>query len=143
MAVEMPVARPVARRAERGISRRPLRDDAPRSHRRHLVGGRSVCRHHRVVQHEIDRPYIGRLNVEHWSLGMERALKFRAGGTEDRFYDIDFRAMQNDPIGEVVGLYAWLGAPVGAEFEARMQERWWEHAAAEHRVARGPGCVRH
>ena len=79
---------------------------------------------------EIDRPYIGRLNVEHWSLGMERALKFRAGGAEDRFYDIDFRAMQDDPIGEVVGLHAWLGDPVGAEFEARMQS-WWEHAAAE------------
>jgi hypothetical protein len=79
---------------------------------------------------EIDRPYIGRLNVEHWSLGMERALKFRADDAEDRFYDIDFRAMQDDPIGEVAGLYAWLGTPVGPEFEARMQS-WWTHAAAE------------
>ena len=79
---------------------------------------------------EIDRPYIGRLNVEHWSLGMERALRFRAGGAEDRFYDIDFRAMQADPIGEVTGLYAWLGAPVGEEFQARMQS-WWTQAAAE------------
>lgn len=79
---------------------------------------------------EIDRPYIGRLNVEHWSLGMERALEFRAGGAEDRFYDIDFRAMQDDPIREVTALYAWLGAPVGAEFEARMQS-WWTQAAGE------------
>ncbi|OBJ42200.1 sulfotransferase family protein [Mycobacterium colombiense] len=78
----------------------------------------------------IDRRYIGRLNVEHWSLGMERALRFRADGAEDRFYDIDFRAMQADPIGEVAGLYAWLGAPVSDEFEARMQS-WWQHAAAE------------
>ena len=46
---------------------------------------------------EIDRPYIGRLNVEHWSLGMDRTLAFRAGGAGDRFYDIDFRAMQADP----------------------------------------------
>ena len=79
---------------------------------------------------EIDRPYIGRLNVEHWSLGMQRALQFRADGAESRFYDIDFRAMQADPIGEVTDLYAWLGAPVGAEFTARMQS-WWTHAAAE------------
>lgn len=79
---------------------------------------------------EIDRPYIGRLNVEHWSLGMERALQFRADGADGRFYDIDFRAMQADPIGEVTGLYAWLGAPVGAEFTSRMQS-WWAHAAAE------------
>lgn len=78
----------------------------------------------------IDRRYIGGLNVEHWSLGMDRALKFRADGAEDRFYDIDFRAMQNDPIGEVTGLYAWLGAPVGELFEARM-DSWWAQAAAE------------
>jgi hypothetical protein len=38
--------------------------------------------------------------------------------------------MQDDPIGEVTALYAWLGAPVSAEFEARMQS-WWTHAAAE------------
>jgi Sulfotransferase family len=79
---------------------------------------------------EIDRHYIGRLNVEHWSLGMQRALQFRSDGAEDRFYDIDFRAMQSDPIGEVRGLYTWLGIPVGAEFEARMHS-WWEQAAAE------------
>jgi hypothetical protein len=78
----------------------------------------------------IDRPAIGRLNVEHWSLGMERALSFRAGGADDRFYDIDFRAMQADPIGEVKGLYAWLGAPVGEVFEDRMQS-WWTQAAQE------------
>ncbi len=38
--------------------------------------------------------------------------------------------MQANPIGEVAGLYAWLGAPVDAEFEARMQS-WWTLAAAE------------
>lgn len=79
---------------------------------------------------EIDRPYIGRLNVEHWSLGMARTLQFRDGGADSRFYDIDFRAMQDDPIGEVTGLYAWLGVPVGSEFNARMQS-WWAQAAAD------------
>jgi hypothetical protein len=79
---------------------------------------------------QIDRTYIGQLNVEHWSLGMERALHFCASCAEDRFYDIDFRAMQDDPIGEVTGLYAWLGVPVGPEFKARMQS-WWTHAATE------------
>jgi hypothetical protein len=78
----------------------------------------------------IDRPYIGRLNVEHWSLGMDRALQFRADGAEDRFYDIDFRAMQDDPIGEVTGLYTWLGAPVTEEFTGRMHS-WWQEAANE------------
>ena len=79
---------------------------------------------------DIDRPYIGRLNVEHWSLGMDRALQFREAGADERFYDIDFRAMQADPVGEVKGLYAWLNEPVSDEFANRMQN-WWTHAAAE------------
>lgn len=79
---------------------------------------------------DIDRPYIGRLNVEHWSVGMDRALQFRAAGAENRFYDIDFRAMQDDPIGEVTGLYSWLGLPVTEEFAGRMQS-WWQQAANE------------
>lgn len=79
---------------------------------------------------DIDRPYIGRLNVEHWSLGINRALAFRSGGADHRFYDIDFRAVQIDPIGEVTGLYTWLGNPVRARFEDRMHS-WWTQAAAE------------
>src|ERR1700744_1880866 len=45
MAVEGAVARVVARRAERGVSGRAVRDDPPRSDRRHLVGGRSLRRY--------------------------------------------------------------------------------------------------
>lgn len=83
----------------------------------------------------IDRPYIGELNVAHWWLGIGRALRFRAGGADDRCYDIDFRAMQADPLGQVRGLYAWLGEPVTAEFEAAMRA-WWTHAAAEREPSR-------
>jgi hypothetical protein len=73
----------------------------------------------------VDAPYLGKLNVEQWSVGMNRALKFRDDGNDARFYDIDFRAMQRDPIGEVRGLYAWLGEPVTDEFAAGMS-RWWQ-----------------
>ena len=79
---------------------------------------------------EVDRPYIGRLNVEHWSSGMERALAFRAGGAENRFYDIDFVAIQADPVGEVTKLYGWLGQSVSTEFSRRMHS-WWAKAADE------------
>ena len=62
--------------------------------------------------------------------------------------------MQADPIGEVRGLYAWLGEPVTDEFEAGMR-RWWT-ANAENRepgahsdpatfgldLDRGPAVVR-
>ena len=50
-------------------------------------------------------------------------------GNDDRFFDLDFGAVQRDPIGEVKRLYAWLGEPVTAEFERGMQE-WWRVAAA-------------
>ena len=82
-----------------------------------------------VFTDHLDRQALGRLNVEHWSVGMERALKFRDDGADDRFYDIDFRAMQADPIGEVRGLYAWLGEPVTEAFESGMRQWWAENAA--------------
>ena len=77
---------------------------------------------------DIDLHYLGRLNVEHWSVGMDRTLAFRDAGNDPRFYDIDFRAMQRDPIGEVHGLYAWLGEPVTVAFEDGMR-RWWQENA--------------
>ena len=72
----------------------------------------------------VDPHYLGRLNVEQWTTGMDRVLAFRDAHGDDRFYDIDFRAMQRDPVGEVRALYAWLGEPVTDEFAAGM-ERWW------------------
>jgi hypothetical protein len=77
---------------------------------------------------EVDRSYLGELNVKQWSTGMDRALKFRTSGADDRFYDIAFRAMQDDPIGEVRGLYAWLGEPVTEEFESAMRSWWADNA---------------
>jgi hypothetical protein len=72
----------------------------------------------------VDLAYLGSLNVEHWSVGMERTLAFRDRGNDKRFYDIGFKAMQRDPIGEVRGLYAWLDQPVTPAFADGM-ERWW------------------
>lgn len=84
-----------------------------------------------VFTDDLDRHYLGALNLEHWSVGMDRAVAFRDGGAGDRFYDLDFRAMQADPVGEVRGLYAWLGEPVTDEFADGMA-RWWAENA-EHR----------
>jgi Sulfotransferase family len=75
-----------------------------------------------------DLAYLGRLNVEHWSLGMRRALAFRDGGADHRFFDIGFLAMQADPVGEVTALYDWLGEPVTEEFERGMRVWWTSNA---------------
>jgi hypothetical protein len=81
-----------------------------------------------MFSEDIDLHYLGTLNVGDWSVGMERALAFRDAGNDHRFYDMDFRAMQRDPIGEVRGLYAWLGEPVTEAFELGMG-RWWRENA--------------
>lgn len=77
----------------------------------------------------VDPHYMARLNVDHWTVAMRRLLAFRDGGADDRFHDIDFRAMQRDPIGEVRRLYDWLGEPMSGEFEAGMR-RWWDDNGA-------------
>jgi hypothetical protein len=82
----------------------------------------------RQFSDDIDLAYLGRLNVEHWSTAMERVLVFRDGGADDRFYDMGFEAVQRDPLGQVRGLYEWLGEPVGDPFEAGMA-RWWRDNA--------------
>lgn len=90
-----------------------------------------------IFTDDLDRRYLGELNVEHWSAGMDRALRFRDGGADDRFYDIDFRAMQADPVGEVRGLYAWLGRPVSDEL-ARAMHRWWARNAENREAGTHP-----
>jgi Sulfotransferase family len=78
---------------------------------------------------EVDLKYLGALNIEQWTAGIQRALAFRERGNNTRFYDIDFKSMQRDPFEAVRGLYAWLGEPVDDAFEAGMRT-WWElHAA--------------
>ena len=65
----------------------------------------------------LDRGCLGALNVEQWSIGMERACRFRSQSSDvdHRFFDIDFRAMTADPVGVVRRLYEWLGQSVSAD----------------------------
>ena len=84
----------------------------------------------RQFSEDLDLHYLGELNVEHWTTAMDRVLRFRAEHGDDRFYDMEFRAVQRDPIGQVRGLYTWLGQPVTDEFERRMRT-WWENNAEQ------------
>jgi len=90
---------------------------------------------------ELDLHYMGELNVHTWSEGIRRAMAFRDNGNEHRFYDIHFRAMHRDPVGEVRGLYAWLGEPVTPEFEANMLA-WWTENTASREAATKPDPAR-
>jgi len=74
---------------------------------------------------DIDLRWIGEANVAEWATGMRRVLEFRDAGQDDRYFDIGFRRMHADPIGEIRRLYDWLGEPVTQEFESGMRA-WWE-----------------
>lgn len=79
-----------------------------------------------VFSEEADHLYIGELNERQWTEGMNRLIAFRErNGNDSRFYDIHFRAMHDDPVGEVRGLYAWLGQDVSPEF-AEAMDTWWK-----------------
>lgn len=77
---------------------------------------------------DIDRHYLGSLNVDQWSLAMSRAMAFRDAGNDERFFDLDFRDMQADPVGSVRRLYDWLGEDVSSEFEAGMRDWLRQHS---------------
>jgi hypothetical protein len=91
----------------------------------------------KVFTDDLDLHYLGSLNVDQWSTGIARTMKFRADN-EDRFFDINFRAMQADPIGAVTSLYDWLGQEVSPEFERRMTQ-WWRQSAENREILKRPG----
>jgi hypothetical protein len=93
-----------------------------------------------------DRQYIGELNVRCWSEAMARAIAFRdkgngnGRGNDHRFHDIHFRAMLRDPVGQVRGLYDWLGEPVSPAFEAAMTAWWASNSETERMVKPDPAA---
>lgn len=80
---------------------------------------------------DVDDAYIGELNLRCWSEAMTRAIAFRAKGNEDRFFDIHFRAMHEDPMAEVRALYGWLGEDVSPAFADAMASWWASNSSAE------------
>lgn len=83
----------------------------------------------------VDMAYLGALNLRCWSEAMNRAIAFREKGNDHRFFDIHFRAMHKDPLGEVRALYAWLGERVSEEF-ARAMAEWWDSNSRAERMAK-------
>jgi Sulfotransferase family len=78
---------------------------------------------------DVDPHYLGELNVRDWTKAMNRVVEFRRVHGDDRFFDIDFREFQRDPLTQVRALYSWLGEPVSERFEEGMRTWWADHAA--------------
>lgn len=77
----------------------------------------------RAFSDDIDKVYLGQINVDTWELGMRRLIAYRDAGNEHRFFDIHFAPFQADPLPVIARLYDFLGEQLTPAVRARM-ERW-------------------
>jgi Sulfotransferase family len=77
-----------------------------------------------------DPTLLGPHNAKVWAEALRRFIDFRNDNDENRFFDVSFLAMQQDPIGAVEHLYGELGDDFSVETRHRMQA-WWETNAAD------------
>jgi hypothetical protein len=83
-----------------------------------------------------DPHYFGVQTTEEWERGLRMLIAFRGeDGNDQRFHDIQFGAMQTDPIGAVRGLYDHLGEELRPETEERMAQ-WWKENSSDRAGAR-------
>ena len=68
----------------------------------------------------LDSRRVGQRILEKSAKISERVMKARAEIGEERFFDISFRAMMNNPIATVKALYERLGLKMTPETERRM-----------------------
>ncbi len=88
-----------------------------------------------VLTERPDPVAIGTHSCDLWRVALERLIDFRDRGNDDRFYDLAFEAVQDDPMGEVTRLYAELGDDLSSEARQRMQD-WWAASSSDRS---GPG----
>lgn len=72
---------------------------------------------------DVDKQWLGAVNVEFCELGMRRMIAFRDAGNNDRFFDIHFVPFQQDPFPIIADLYDFLGEAFTPEARSRM-EAW-------------------
>ncbi len=83
-----------------------------------------------------DPLYLGKHCEDTWDIGLRRFIAFRDRVGEERFYDIAFDDLQADPIGNVRGLYGWLGEDLPASTVAAMQA-WWDGSQSDRETGGG------
>ena len=77
----------------------------------------------KAFSNEVDRHWLGAVNVEFCELGMQRVIAFRDAGHDQRFFDIQFAPFQKDPFPILAELYRFLGEEFTPQARARM-ETW-------------------
>jgi hypothetical protein len=77
---------------------------------------------------------VGQFCRAHWSNAMRHCMQVRDTLPADRFFDVDFRDVARDPIGEVRRIYDFLGMRLSSETVKQME--WW--VAENRRDKRAP-----
>jgi hypothetical protein len=87
------------------------------------------------LTHKLDLHALGRHETDLWSRSLRTTIDFRDRDRVDRFFDVGFSEMQDDPIAAMERLYDALGDELTAETRMRMQA-WWRDSGQQRR--RGP-----
>ena len=79
-----------------------------------------------------DAASLGRRETSLWEEALRRTLALRDAGSEQRFFDVAFERMQQDPLDAVAALYGALGEDLDGDTLGRMAT-WWRDSASERR----------
>lgn len=79
---------------------------------------------HGTFTDQPDRIGIGREVTRRWTLGLERAMRFRRSGqvAADRFFDVHYDRLICDPMATVRRIYLHFGIPLTDTAEARIRQ---------------------
>jgi hypothetical protein len=83
----------------------------------------------RAYSDQVDKSFLGRLNVDMWELGLRRLIAFRDGSSRNgrtgdenhRFFDVQFAPFQRDPFPILEQLYRFSGEELSDAAKARMK----------------------
>jgi len=85
-----------------------------------------------ITSDDVDLTAVGRQCRDRLDLDLSRFLTFRAREPAERFFDVWYDDMEQDPIEPIERLYAWLGTPFLPETRRRL-ETWLVENAREKR----------
>jgi hypothetical protein len=89
-----------------------------------------------LLEH-LDLLALGRHETDLWSESLRRVIAFRDDGNADRFFDVSFAGVQQDPIGAMEVLYAEMGDELTDDTREHMAA-WWAGSAADRRQGARP-----
>jgi hypothetical protein len=86
-----------------------------------------------VYEDDVDHFAIARLSLRLWAERMAKGMRDRAElDREDRFFDLQFREVLEDPVGAVERAFRSFGVPLSDEGRARMRAWHQAHPQGRH-----------